>query len=321
MRDHPIRSNSSPGQQPAYDEKQETDRAQNKDPETQVERPEQSACVGLSEHLICKQLQSKTDEEQPDNEPVGHTIGCILLSDGTPALRSRVRSSFKPAPTRKSLMGLPQWRWAAVAASLALVSVLMWRAVPLLQTQTTDDRLIQEVTASHVRSLMVSHLVDIPSSDRHVVKPWFTGKLDFAPSVADLTEQGFSLIGGRLDYVNGRAVAGLVYKRREHVINVFLWPSAGAVETRSLAHQGYHLVCRTQSGMTYWAISDLNSRELQEFVHHIQSPPSHYQPVIPVLSANSMASCAPRSGAGLAASRPVTNRESGWVDMYQLAIS
>lgn len=172
-------------------------------------------------------------------------------------------------------MGLPQWRWVAVAASLALVSVLTWRVALFLPTETADDRLIQEVTASHVRSLMVSHLVDIPSSDRHVVKPWFTGKLDFAPSVADLTEQGFPLVGGRLDYVNGRAVAGLVYKRREHVINVFLWPSAAAVETRLLAHQGYQLVCWTQSGMTYWAISDLNSRELQEFVHHIQSPPAH----------------------------------------------
>jgi anti-sigma factor (TIGR02949 family) len=198
-----------------------------------------------------------------------------LYRTAPPALRNRVQSSFKPAPTWKSLLGNPQWRWAAVAASLALVSVLMWRVAPFLPTETADDRLIQEITASHVRSLMVSHLVDIQSSDRHVVKPWFTGKLDFAPSVLDLTEQGFPLIGGRLDYLNGRAVAGLVYKRREHVINVFLWPSAAAEETRPLAHQGYHLVCWTQSGMTYWAISDLNTRELQEFVHHLQSPPSH----------------------------------------------
>ncbi|HEX5545560.1 MAG TPA: anti-sigma factor [Nitrospira sp.] len=198
-----------------------------------------------------------------------------LYRTASPALRNRVRSSFKPATARKSLKGLSQWRWVAVAASLVLVSVLTWRVVPFLPTETADDRLIQEVTASHVRSLMVSHLVDIPSSDRQVVKPWFTGKLDFAPSVADLTEQGFPLVGGRLDYVNGRAVAGLVYKRRKHVINVFLWPSVAAVETRPLAHQGYHLVCWTQSGMTYWAISDLNSRELLEFVHHLQSPPSH----------------------------------------------
>jgi anti-sigma factor RsiW len=196
-----------------------------------------------------------------------------LYRTAPPALRNRVRSTFKPAPTWKSLFGLPQWRWAAVAASLALVSVLAWHVTSLPPTQTTDDLLIQEITASHVRSLMVSHLVDIPSSDRHVVKPWFTGKLDFAPSVADLTEQGFPLVGGRLDYVNGRAVAGLVYKRREHVINVFLWPSASAVETRLLAHQGYHLVCWTQSGMTYWAISDLNSRELQELMQFLQNPP------------------------------------------------
>lgn len=201
-----------------------------------------------------------------------------LYRTAPPALRNRLQSSFKPAkpvPTWKSLMGLRQWRWAAVAVSLALVSVITWRVALFLPTETADDRLIQEVTAGHVRSLMVSHLVDIPSSDRHVVKPWFTGKLDFAPSVADLTEQGFPLMGGRLDYVNGRAVAGLVYKRREHVINVFLWPSSAAVETRLLDHQGYHLVYWTQSGMTYWAVSDLNSRELLEFVHHLQSPPSH----------------------------------------------
>lgn len=198
----------------------------------------------------------------------------LLYRTAPPTLRNRVRSSFKPASTWKSFMDLPQWRWAAVAASLALVSVLTWRAAPLLPTETAEDQLIQEVTTSHIRSLMVSHLVDIPSSDRHVVKPWFTGKLDFAPSVADLTEQGFPLVGGRLDYVNGRAVAGLVYKRREHVINVFLWPSAVfAAETKLLTHQGYHLVCWTQSGLTYWAISDLNSRELQEFAQLLQNPP------------------------------------------------
>jgi anti-sigma factor RsiW len=133
--------------------------------------------------------------------------------------------------------------------------------------------LIEEVTANHVRSLMVAHLVDIPSSDRHVVKPWFTGKLDFAPSVSDLTEHGFPLIGGRLDYLDRKAVAAVVYKRREHVINLFIWPApqGEAGESRPVTHQGYHHLRWNDSGMVYWAVSDLNDRELHEFAllfHH-----------------------------------------------------
>jgi anti-sigma factor (TIGR02949 family) len=188
-------------------------------------------------------------------------------------LRNSVRSSFRPTPTWKSLLGIPQWRWAAIAASLALVSILTWRAAPLLQSSATEDPLIQEVTANHVRSLMVSHLVDVPSSDRHVVKPWFTGKLDFSPSVVDLTDHGFPLIGGRLDYLDKRPVAAVVYKRREHVINLFIQPTAhdSPVAYKPGTPQGYHLIYWIQSGMTYWAISDLNIEELQEFVQLVRT--------------------------------------------------
>src|SRR5262249_47383620 len=123
-----------------------------------------------------------------------------------------------------------------------------------------------EVTPAHARSLQDNHLLDRPSDDRHQVKPWFQGRLDFAPPVRDLSEQGFRLEGGRLDYLDERPVAALVYRRRDHVINLFVWPSAqGDGDVRSAARRGYRLAYWTQDGLTFWAVSDLNAGELAEF--------------------------------------------------------
>src|SRR6266498_823157 len=121
------------------------------------------------------------------------------------------------------------WAWAGVAVAMA--ALVVWRLDPGVSRRSQNELLAQEVLSSHVRSLMASHLTDVPSSDRHTVKPWFNGKLDFAPDVKDFGGQGFPLIGGRIDYMVDQPVAALIYIRRQHVINLFVWPSTSSVNS------------------------------------------------------------------------------------------
>jgi len=156
------------------------------------------------------------------------------------------------------------WRWIAMAAALLLAVSLAWN---ISEFQSRSTLLAQDVLTSHIRSLMGAHLTDVPSSDQHTVKPWFNGKLDFSPDVKDFAAEGFPLLGGRLDYIGGRPVAALVYGRRQHVINLFTWPSAGPARVGDLSRNGYHAIHWTSAGMMYWAVSDLGAADLRRFAN------------------------------------------------------
>ncbi|MGJ7527598.1 anti-sigma factor family protein [Variovorax sp. GB1P17] len=186
-------------------------------------------------------------------------------------LAERIRQSVRAeaaaapqAPTRKQRDWWKGLAWFGTGAATAWGLALVLLASPL----PPQDALAEAVTGNHVRSLMASHLADVASSDQHTVKPWFAGKLDFSPPVVDLVADGFPLTGGRLDYLDGRTVAALVYRSGPHVINLFYWPAAADAKPAAPAfstRQGYQLIHWTQGGMQAWAVSDLNAAELQNF--------------------------------------------------------
>ena len=131
---------------------------------------------------------------------------------------------------------------------------------------------MEDLISSHVRSLQVDHLSDVVSSDKHTVKPWFNGKLDFSPPVTDLATQGFPLVGGRLDYLDGRTVAVLIYRHNQHPINLYVWPSTDRDAAPQVqGRQGYHLIRWAAGGMVYWVVSDLATNELELFVRTVRS--------------------------------------------------
>ena len=180
-------------------------------------------------------------------------------------LQARVRSAIHERPTQRRLAIGPVWKWIAIAAALIIMTSVA--AIVITQRHQANDALLSEVVAEHVRSMMATHLLDVISTDQHTVKPWFDGKLDFAPPVADFAAQGFPLTGGRLDYLLDRPVAALIYRRNKHIINLFIWPSEARDEPpRAASKNGYNVIRWTQSGMIRCAVSDLNASELMEFV-------------------------------------------------------
>src|SRR5437879_3165325 len=186
-------------------------------------------------------------------------------------VRAGLRAAAQPAG-RAPLFGI-RWQWIGVAAAVVVIVAGTWQ-VSLTNRRSGDAEILaREATASHVRSLMASHLMDVPSSDRHTVKPWFNGKLDFSPAVNDFADRGFALVGGRLDYLDNRSVAALVYQRRKHVINLFAWPTPREPDSgvQQSSRQGYNLLHWSKGQMAYWAVSDLNAGELESFAALVRS--------------------------------------------------
>jgi anti-sigma factor RsiW len=183
-----------------------------------------------------------------------------------PGLHKVIRTSLRARAPRR----VP-WRLLAVAACLALAVPAAWWGVARLAPSSGEERLARAVLVGHLRSLMEQHLLDVPSSDRHTVKPWFRGKLDVAPPVPDLAGHDFILVGGRLDYLDDRPVAAVVYRKRKHIINLFAWPAAAADGGPVLTQwRGYQLVHWCSGGTTCWAVSDLNATELREFAELVR---------------------------------------------------
>jgi anti-sigma factor RsiW len=203
-----------------------------------------------------------------DYRRMGEHLRAVAYAPTPPDLghKIRLRLAAEAQPTKE------KWRldWRRLmqqAAVLVIVSglsaLLSWH---LTETAYEKRRLERDVVAAHVRSLLQDSLVQVASSESHTVKPWFAGRVDFAPAVKDLTTQGFPLSGGRLDFIGNRRIATLVYKRRQHVINVFMWPADhrdGAAPNQSTL-QGYNTITWTAGGMAYWAVSDLNAKELAQ---------------------------------------------------------
>lgn len=151
-------------------------------------------------------------------------------------------------------------QWLFVPSLAALAASLFIVMSPMQNRASIQE----EVVASHVRSLLVDHLTDVATSDRHTVKPWFNGKIDFSPPVVDLAPQGFPLVGGRVDYIGGRVVAALVYRRQGHFINVFVWPAPAATATTA-TRDGYNMANWTKDGLNFWAVSDVNADDIAKF--------------------------------------------------------
>jgi len=223
-----------------------------------------------------------------------HALLIRSISDKTPyykapaGLRERIQSSLREEIAERSprsvLRDIPslfrskqserravlfgtQWNWLALAAAIVFAAIIAFNLVPRLQRPGADQLLATQLIASHVRSLMANHLTDVASSDQHTVKPWLDAKLDFAPAVVDLGSEGFPLLGGRLDYLDNRTVAALVYQRRKHFINVFTWPAESGTTgtTKTMTRQGYQLLHWVDSDINYWAVSDVSEADLQAF--------------------------------------------------------
>ena len=229
------------------------------DPYVDRELTAESAAA-VREHLsTCASCRQRL----ADREALGQLVRSLPYYPAPDRLRARVAERTRRTASARQLL-----TWAA--AAVIVVSVA--GGISLVRSSAARrDAIVGDVVDAHVRSLMAEHLFDVRSTDQHTVKPWFLGKLDFSPPVVDLASVGFPLVGARLDYMSGRPVAALVYQRQKHTINVFVWPAADeTVGMKEQALRGFHVRHWVRTGMSFWAVSDLNDAELTEFARALQ---------------------------------------------------
>ena len=219
----------------------------------------------LDEHLRgCAACRARHSAAQSVHAAVSAHATRFRAPDG---LVDRITDALPAAPARAAPKVTRFWYgWGIGAASAATMAIALGIGLHITQPNS-DDRVADEVVANHVRSMLTGHAVEVASSDQHTVKPWFNGKLDYAAPVLDLTAQGFPLAGGRLDYLDHRPVAALVYRHRLHLINVFVLPTndgAKAGTPLKLSRQGYAVERWSQAGMDFWAVSDVDAGALDE---------------------------------------------------------
>jgi anti-sigma factor RsiW len=193
------------------------------------------------------------------------------------ALTSEATAYRAPAPLRRNVRAALRREakssrqifspWLTFATGAAFGAILLGFVFFQTTRSARINAIVDQVVANHVRSLLAAQLVDVVSSDQHTVKPWFDGKIDFAPEVRDLSTDGFPLVGGRLDYLDGKTVAALVYQRNKHPINLFITPAptSRTISATVVTRRGYNIVTWTNNGMKYSAVSDLNQAELRQF--------------------------------------------------------
>jgi len=199
----------------------------------------------------------------------GSDSGPFTYHRAPAALQRRIRAAISRAESPRRAW----WRnlWIGPAAGFAFASLMTANVVILASIPSKQERLAEDVLGSHLRALMTERAIDVESSEQHTVKPWYTGKVDFSPPVTDFAREGFALAGGRVDYVDGRTVAALVYRHRRHVIDVFVWPAQGTGAAQVLQRRGYNIVHWKRDGLAYWVASDVEAGELRRLETLIES--------------------------------------------------